>query len=272
MSFHCSICPRATVDRLICIVAVRHFLVLIGVLTFEIALSQEQEKEVLNELTVDRPGMADKPFTVPKGTYQIELGFDYFDRHDGKLYNLPAGLLRTGISKRTELRIGNRHVIDRTDGSSFSGSGPVSVGFKSHVVKQNKRIPEIDIAANLVIPTNDAPSHPETMGYEFLLLFQNDFYPNMALNYNAGFIWDQIHGRPEFTASFCFDYLPSPRVGLFLEYFMFVPSRWQGEHGIDSGITYKLGTRFQLDLSAGISRHETQNNMFISSGVTAMIN
>ena len=52
----------------------------------------------LNELTVDRPGIADTPFTVPHGIYQFEVGFDYFNRSNGIFYNMPTALFRTDTS------------------------------------------------------------------------------------------------------------------------------------------------------------------------------
>ncbi len=246
---------------------VRYLLVVTNLLTIQSAFSQD----ALNELSVDRPGVADKPFTVPKGTYQFELGFDYFNRSNGQLYNLPTGLFRTGISKRSELRIGTKQVIDRTDANSFNVVSPVSVGFKMHIIQQNKRVPEVDIAANMIIPTGKSTNYSNSLGYEVLLLFQNDFYPNTALNYNVGFIWDAIKGKPVFTASVCFDYLPTPKLGLFAEYFSFVLNRWPGEQGFDGGMTYLVSPKIQIDLSAGVSRQSQKTNLFVSSGLTFRI-
>ena len=92
----------------------------------------------LNELTVDRPGIAESPFTVPRGTYQFEIGFDYFKRAGGELYNLPVGLFRTGISKRSELRVSSRHVLDRTEVNILRSVSPLSIGVKMHLIKQDQ--------------------------------------------------------------------------------------------------------------------------------------
>lgn len=250
------------------IVAKKIFLLVINLLAVQVAFSQIG----LNELTVDRPGIAESPFTVPRGTYQFEVGFDYFKRSTGELYNLPVALFRTGISKRSELRVSSRHVLDRTEANTLRGVSPLSIGVKMHVIKQDQWIPETDIMANVVIPLNPASSHAANLGYEVLLLFQNDFYPNTAINYNVGYIWDSIHGKSVFTASFCFNYLPTERVGLFAEYFGYIPNQWPGEQGLDGGMTYLLLPKLQLDVSAGISRLGQHNNTFVSSGFSFRIN
>ncbi len=228
-------------------------------------------QDALNELTVDRPGIAEAPYTVAPGTYQFEIGFDYFKRYNGHIYNVPTVLFRTGVSQRAELRISSKQIVEKADSNAFLGVSPVSIGVKMHIFRQRNRIPEIDIMTNVIVPTTHSPVLANKVGYEVLLLFQNDFYPNMAVNYNVGYIWDNYRGKPMFTASFCFNYLPTSKVGLFAEYFSFVPDQSPGELGLDGGMTYLLRPNLQLDLSAGISRMETHNNVFVSSGFTFRI-
>ena len=224
------------------------------------ALSQNN----LNELTVDRPGFADTPFTVPQGMYQFEVGIDYFNRSSGIFYNMPTALFRTGITKRMEGRIAVRQILGQTDGA-FNGISSISTGLKSHVIKQNGWIPETDVLLNLIVPVGNS-SAAKSLGYDALLLFQNDFYPNTAINYNIGYLWDYNLNKPMFTASFCYNYLPTEYLGLFVEYFNFVPKSWPGEQGFDGGFTYLLAPKFQVDLSCGVSRQEEKNNFFVSTG------
>ena len=237
-------------------------IILIYLSTFTHAVTQSE----LNELTVDRPGIAESPFTVAPGMYQFEVGFDYFKRYNGNLYNIPVALFRTGISNEAELRISSRHMLNHTDGKSFDGISPLSVGVKVHIIHQNEWIPETDILTNMIIPLGNSSVQPKNIGHEILLLFQNDFSPNTAINYNIGYIWDGNRQKGIFTSAFCYNYLPTHQVGLFLEYFNYVPNQWPGEQGMDGGMTYLLRPKLQLDISAGISQIEKQNNLFISTG------
>ena len=80
-----------------------------------------------------------------------------------------------------------------------------------------------------------------------------------------GYLWSSFLQREIFTGSLCFNYLRTERSGLFIEYYMFA-STWPGEQGIDGGMTYLLKPKLQLDISAGYSRLDNQDNFFISSG------
>lgn len=237
-------------------------LLTLNLFLFQIVYSQSDE---LNELTVDRPGIAESPFTVAPGMFQFETGFDYYKRSAGSIYYLPVMLFRTGLSKSAELRITAREVVDKMNNKSLVGIAPLNVGVKVHIIEQSGWIPETDILTNLVIPISKSELNPDRLGHEILLLFQHDVAPKAAINYNIGYLWDGFRQREIFTASLCFNYLRTARSGLFLEYYTFSYA-WPGEQGIDGGITYLLKPKLQLDISAGISRLEKQNNYFISSG------
>ncbi len=225
-------------------------------------------QDKLNELTVDRPGVAETPFTVAPKNYQFEIGFDYFKRSNGDIFDLPVILFRTGLSQKTELRLSSRSAIDRTAGRDISKVSPFSAGIKTHIIKQRKWFPETDLLANLVVPINPNGDQSSKLGYEFLVLFQNDFYPNSALNYNVGYLWDHVRGTNMFTISSCYNYLPKENLNFFLEYFCYVPDGWLGEQGLDGGITFLVQDNVQLDLSVGYSLLEGRNNTFISSGIS----
>jgi hypothetical protein len=182
------------------------------------------------------------------------------------LYNLPVGLFRTGISNGAEIRISTKNLLDKIDGKSYTGVSPLWVGVKVHIIHQNEWIPETDILTNLIIPLSSASVQPISLGHEVFLLFQNDFYPNSAINYNIGYIWDGSQQRRIFSGSFCYNYLPTRKVGLFLEYFNYVLTQWPGEQGIDGGMTFLLRPKLQVDISTGFSHFEKQLNFFISSG------
>ena len=263
---------RSVVFRLFLIIDRCHLACIIIVFFILPVCHTARAQSNLNELTVDRPGIAESPFTVAPGMYQFEVGFDYFNRYNGKLYNLPVGLFRTGISEGAELRISTKNLVDQLDGKTYSGVSPLWVGVKVHIIHQHEWIPETDILTNLIIPLSTASVQPINLGHEVYLLFQNDFYPRSAINYNIGYIWDGNQQRGLFSGSFCYNYLPTEKMGLFLEYFSYVLfNQWPGEQGADGGMTYLIKPRLQLDLSAGISSFQKQNNFFISSGFSVRL-
>ena len=228
-------------------------------------------QDKLNELTVDRPGIAEAPFTVSPGMYQLETGFDYYKRTSGEIYFLPVTLFRAGLSSNTELRISAKNILDKTATQKLKGFSPLVVGIKTHIIEQRGWIPETDILVDLIIPLSRSGLQPERMGHDVLLLFQNDLSPKTAINYNVGLIWDGFSNENQFTGSFCFNYLPSEKVGLFIEYFDFLRRKGSKEHGIDGGFTFLLLPMVQADFSAGLSWVDGNLNHFVSSGISIRI-
>lgn len=226
----------------------------------------------LNELTVDRPGIAEAPFTVAPRTFQLETGFDYYKRTSGEVFFLPVSLFRTGLSQAAELRITAKHIYDKTDKPALRGVSPLSVGIKTHIIQQNGWVPETDILADVILPLGNSPLHPDELGHDILLLFQNDISEKFAINYNVGLIWDGFSNESQFTSSFCFNYLPNDRLGTFLEYYNYNLFReGREENGIDGGFTFLLLPLVQADLSAGISRVNGVTNHFVSAGISVRI-
>jgi len=230
-----------------------------------------QDQDRLNELTVDRPGIAEAPFTVAPHTFQLETGFDYYKRTSGEIYFLPVTLFRTGLSRNTELRISVKNIQDKTSSQKLKGFSPLTVGIKTHIIEQRGWIPETDILVDLIFPLSNYDLQPADLGHDVLLLFQNDLSPKTAINYNIGLIWDGFSEEELFTASFCFNYLPSDKVGLFIEYFDYLRSQGAKEHGLDGGFTFLLHRMIQADLSAGISWVSGNANHFVSSGISFRI-
>ncbi len=228
-------------------------------------------QENLTEMTVDRPGFAETPYTVLPKKWQIETGFDYFNRYDSKLFNLPTVLVRTGLSRSAELRVTIREAAEETPEMTGIGLAPLSIGIKKHVLKKKKFIPEMDVLAGIVVPVFSSPQFSSKTGTEFLLLFENDFGKKTAINYNIGFTWDSSRGEHVFTADFCYNYLPTDRLGLFVEYFGFGPQSLPSENGFDAGVTYLLKSNLQADLSGGFSLVNARDNAFVSVGITIRI-
>jgi Putative MetA-pathway of phenol degradation len=227
-------------------------------------------QDQLNELTVDRPGIAEAPFTVAPRTYQLETGFDYYKRTNGEVYFLPVSLFRTGLSKAAELRVTIKNIHDRTNEPAIKDISPLSVGIKTHIIAQRGWIPETDILADIIIPLGSSSLHPDEIGHDILLLFQNDISPRFATNYNVGLIWDGFSNQSQFTSSFCFNFLPTDKMGLFIEYYNFLRKAVK-ENGIDGGFTFLLAPMVQADISAGLSFIDRRPNHFVSAGVSVRI-
>jgi hypothetical protein len=243
----------------------RFYLIIIVALYFPQFVTAQEK---LNEINVDRPGIAESPFTVAPKKFQLETGFDYYKRTNEVVKFLPVTLLRTGISQAAELRVSVKHINQKKPGTEVLGVSPLSVGIKTHVIQEKGWIPEMDILADVIIPMGKSPLQPQNLGHDILLLFQNDLGKKTSLNYNLGLIWDGISNSEMYTSSFCLNYLTTDRFGLFIEYFNFIRKSDSREHGLDGGFTFLLLPLLQADFSAGISLTDGNPNHFFSSGLS----
>lgn len=225
----------------------------------------------LNELMVDRPGIADMPFTVAPRDLQLETGFEFYKKPQGNLYLLPVFLFRTGLSKAAEFRVTVKNIREYKGGSEIRGISPLTVGIKTHIIEQRGWVPETDILANLVFPMGNSLLQPDFTGHDILLLFQNDFSEKKALNYNVGYLWDGFSNAEMFSASVCYNYLPTEKIGLFIEYFDFLRKKGIQEHGIDAGVTWLLWPMIQADFSFGLSLAQKRWNYFVATGISVRI-
>jgi hypothetical protein len=222
----------------------------------------------LNEISVDRPGIAESPFTVAPKNYQLETGFDYYKRTNEVVKFLPVTLFRTGISQAAELRVSVKHIHQKRPGTEVLGVSPLSIGIKTHIIQEKGWIPEMDILADVIIPMGKSALQPENLGHDILLLFQNELGQKTSINYNLGLIWDGISNSEMYTSSFCLNYLATDRVGLFIEYFNFIRKSDSREHGLDGGFTFLILPLIQADFSAGISLTDGKPNHFLSTGIS----
>ena len=78
--------------------------IFLSLATLILVISKSLGQENLH-FSVDRPGIADLPTTVPVGYLQIESGLEYYKRENFETYFLPTMLLRTGITKDIEARV-----------------------------------------------------------------------------------------------------------------------------------------------------------------------
>jgi hypothetical protein len=110
----------------------KQVLILFLILQGQGSIAQDQ----LNELTVDRPGIAEAPFTVAPRTFQLETGFDYYKRNGWGDFFLPITLFRTRLGKNTEFTISVKNIQDKTSSQKLKGFSPLTAGIKTHIIEQ----------------------------------------------------------------------------------------------------------------------------------------
>ena len=64
----------------------------------------------MDPIRADRPDQTESSFLVPKGYFQVEMGFSITDTDPGFIYAYPAGLWKYGLTDNFELRLITQYI------------------------------------------------------------------------------------------------------------------------------------------------------------------
>src|SRR5688572_11512822 len=85
----------------------------------------------MDPIRADRPDQSESSFLVPKGYFQVEMGFSITDTDPGFIYTYPSGLWKYGLTDNFELRLVTQYItIQREPNPDVNGFLPLAAGFK----------------------------------------------------------------------------------------------------------------------------------------------
>ncbi len=228
---------------------------------------QAQEK-----IETDRPDQTETSFTVPKGWFQGEFGFNKENYKNGNyLLVHPTSLLKVGLHKRIEARIiidlttRREHLIPNT--KSTTSLQPVIIGTKVAFTEQKGILPKTSMIAQVSLPflsgqaaltTDAAPTVRLTM--------ENKISDVVSLGYNVGAEWDGISSGPEWIYTFAPGFNLGEKWYAYVEAFGSVKKGEMPDHNIDAGIAYFVTKNSKLDLSGGIGLSPESIRNYVSLG------
>jgi hypothetical protein len=102
-------------------------------------------------LSIDRPDVSNLPTTVRPGHFQFEVGLEFGKNDFVKEYSLPNFLLRTGLGKKLELRLGVSHLqLDSNESVSSDAFVVNSVSFKYRFLEEKGIRPAIALQPEVI--------------------------------------------------------------------------------------------------------------------------
>jgi hypothetical protein len=101
-----------------------------------------------------RPLATDDAYTVEKGKFQVETGFDFArqDNHDKEFS--PSVTLTYGLLDRVDVGLGSAYLfVHPSEGKRENGLGDMALKFKYRPMDQKDWIPSVAVSGTLKIPT-----------------------------------------------------------------------------------------------------------------------
>lgn len=214
---------------------------------------------VAQHIVSDRPGIGDGASTVPKNRFQVEIGFEMarFEpngRYTFNINTLPIALLRYGIGNKIELRLTQAYFF--TDSPKLwgdfkqNGLSNTSLGSKFKISENTIKGISNSILLEFAIPTGSEKVVSDKYALGLRYIFSWDFSERGNLTSNIGGIWFEEQAI-SLVYSFAMGYTINDKLGIFVEPYGDIFQLEEFNIAIDSGLTFLLNSKMQMDFSAG---------------------
>ncbi len=221
-------------------------------------------------IRADRPDQTETSYLVPKGYFQMELGFSITEAEEGFIYNYPAGLWKYGLTDHFELRLITTYItIQDEPNPNQNGFLPLAVGLKSKLSEQKGILPKMSFIGHLRLPGIVSEEFETTyLAPELRLAFDHTVSDFFSVGYNVGLVWDGNDPEPYVLYTLTTGFAITNRLGLFAEVYGATPQRENDppELYADAGLTYLIGNNFLLDVSASQGITDNAPLRYVSAG------
>lgn len=232
-----------------------------------LSCSNQLFAQEINSIATDRPDQTESPYITPRGYLQFESGFNY--EKDGGVWSAlyPTLLSKYGFNERCELRLITEYAGVGMGDSSFSGSQPLVIGFKSRLLDEKGIFPMVSVICHLTTPfLSDKRFKPAYYAPSFRFLLQHNISDRISVGYNLGAEWDGETAEPTFIYTVTTAISLSNKIGFYIEAFGFAPQQGTARHQADGGFTYLFSDNAQLDISGGFALTENAPDYYTSLG------
>ena len=211
---------------------------------------------VFSQITTDRPDQTESAVVLSSGQIQVESGFSIANSQS----NINT-LFRIGIIDGIEIRINSNYLInDELSYMNKSSFSDFEVGAKFRIFDKTSNNTKVAFLSHISIPTAIEVFSNNVYGLLSRLNVSHDLNNESQIGYNLGYNkFKKIDGQFVYTIVYG---RSLDSFGIFFEIFG-DDSKNSSNINFDSGITYLLDNKKQLDLSIGKG---INNDMFFISG------
>ncbi len=217
---------------------------------------------VFSQIKTDRPDQTESAVVLSSGQIQIESGISI----ESSQSNINT-LFKFGMTEGIEIRINSNYIIN--DELSFmkkSSFSDFEVGAKFKIFDKTSNNTKVAFLSHLSIPTAIEVFSNNVYGLLNRLIVSHDLNNESQIGYNLGYNkFEKMDGQFIYTIVYG---KSLDSFGIFFELFG-DDSKNSFNINFDSGITYLLDNKKQLDLSIG--KGINNEMFFISAGISINI-
>jgi hypothetical protein len=231
------------------------------------------------ELSADRPGSTEAPFTVPHGMWQIESSFFSFSKDDTggtdfESWVVGEANVKFGLTDHSDLQLVLTPYVYERERSAMGltdveGIGDVELRFKHNLWGNDGGATAAGLLPYVKIPTSTDVSNDEWEG-GLIVPFAWDFAENLGLGLQAEVARNFEDGAGHYWALSYTAVLGisiTEQLGLYLEYAGTV-SELPYESLASAGITYQVNDNLQFDVGGLLGLNNPSQDLSVFSGVT----
>jgi hypothetical protein len=252
-------CPEFLPFRF-CAIAARPIFVALLTATASIADDPAKPKDI----ETDRPDVT--PYTVPKGSIQLESGVVWTDDELSRALDFTESLLRISVSDGAEARVGVptyfRNMGHHTPGSGFND---LLIGAKQRIASVAGF--DLAIAPALSLPTGSKTRTSHGFDPQFEIPWQRDITEGWSLSGTAGVFYLTEDGRRRTQGENQIELEKdvNRRTDLFLEYQSFFGDG-PVSNSLQMGGGYKIRPNHRLDFFVVVALSRAAPNLAVGIG------
>lgn len=220
------------------------------------------------DIITDRPDQTEASSTIPKNSFQIEMGIVSQTSNDNRLTNFagPSTLLRYGLSDKVELRLFNQFESNKLEleGGNIKSSGlsDIEIGAKIQLFKKEEVNTEIAFISHVIIPTAKDELSNNSLGTINKLSISHAINDKIGIGYNVGY--DYVNKTSALTYSVALGFALGENFGIYIEPFGSLAEGNNFKSNFDAGLTYLAKNNLQFDVSYGTGLNNDMQ--YISAG------
>ena len=215
--------------------------------------------EPIEPISTDRPDQTESAQLVPRGMVQVEGGATVASNRGARTTSYGEILVRAGVHDAIELRV-EPFTYTSLSGSGAPESGGVedlAIGVKVPLFRHDSAsrfVPDISVIGTTSVPTGARPFRADGAQPGGVLAADWSLAERLSFGSNLTMRRGRTDGERywERGASATFGFALGERAGMYAEWFAVRDTRDPAAvHVLNSGITYKLSSDFQVDARLG---------------------